>query len=75
MISAGFMGAVVYVGYRVMGPVVGSNVATVISILAGAFVYGWMLINTGALTSEDFELIPKGKNIYRVLNKMKIGKW
>jgi stage V sporulation protein B len=75
LISAGFMGTVVYGGYRAMGPLVGSNAATVISILAGALVYGWMLINTGALTSEDFELIPRGKKLYSVLNKMKIGKW
>jgi len=75
LISATFMGLVAYGGYRVIEPLAGSNMATVMAIFAGALVYGWMLINTGAITAEDFELIPKGKRLYGFLNKMKIGKW
>ena len=75
LISAAAMGTVAFWGHRAMTPLLGGGISTVASILLGALVYGWMLINTGAVTSEDFELVPKGKRIYGILNKMKIGKW
>ncbi len=75
LFSAAVMGAAAFWGHKAMTPLLGGGISTVASISAGALVYGWMLINTGAVTLEDFELVPKGKRIYETLNKMKIGKW
>lgn len=75
LIAALFMGGAAYFSHRALSPYAGSNLATVAAIVLGAFIYGWMLINTGALTAEDFELMPKGRKLYSALKKMKIGKW
>lgn len=74
-LSALVMAAAAFGAHRLMTPLTGGNLATVAAIGFGALIYGWMLINTGAIAAEDFELMPKGRRIYGLLEKMKIGKW
>ena len=74
-LSALVMAAAAFGAHRLLTPLTGGNLATVAAIGFGALVYGWMLINTGALAAEEFELMPKGRRIYGLLEKMKIGKW
>ncbi len=69
IISALTMGIVVKLGYMLFKPLVGSSISTVLSILIGVAVYGFMLLVTKTITKEDFELLPGGSKLSRILNK------
>lgn len=49
-------------------------VTTVLAIAAAAVVYFVVLLLTGALEKEDFDFIPKGQMIYRLLGKLHLVK-
>jgi len=70
VISALTMGIVVKLGYMLLTPIAGSRLSTVISIVIGAGVYGLMLLITKTLTKEDFELLPGGNRLAKILNKV-----
>lgn len=48
--------------------------ATVIAILVGGIVYILLLVITGAITSEDLSLIPKGDKIAKKIDRFKMTK-
>lgn len=54
--------------------IIGSRLATIVAIIIAAIVYIILLILTGSLTYEDFELLPKGKKISDKLVKLKLLK-
>ncbi len=71
MMAVAIMTAFVYGVYRYTEPLLGSEKATLAAILVGAFVYGLTLLLSGALGLQDFNLLPGGKNIGRLLRKFK----
>ncbi len=63
IISVTLMTISVWVGYTFITPILGNKLATVVAISIGAVIYGLALLLTGAITSEDFELLPKGNKL------------
>ena len=60
-ISAVGMAIVVFLGYSFLMNIIGGKLATIVAVLVGVIIYGILLIVTGAITSEDLSLLPKGK--------------
>ncbi|TCO71366.1 putative polysaccharide biosynthesis protein [Marinisporobacter balticus] len=50
--------------------VFGNKLTTVVAIGVGALIYGLMLLTTGGITKEDFEMIPGGRKMAKVLGMM-----
>ncbi|WP_026477293.1 putative polysaccharide biosynthesis protein [Alkaliphilus transvaalensis] len=69
VVSVALMAAVVSASYMVLNPMIGNKLSTALSIGVGAAVYGIVLLVSGAITQEDFELLPKGQKIAKVLRK------
>lgn len=67
IISALIMTGVVWISYRYVFYFLGSKISTVLSIVVGGIVYVISLLLSGAITSEDFELLPKGEKIAKKL--------
>ncbi|MDD2216774.1 MAG: polysaccharide biosynthesis C-terminal domain-containing protein, partial [Eubacteriales bacterium] len=62
--------------YEVLGKLMESDtisnaLATIISISLGALVYGFMLITTKAISSEELKLLPKGEKLIRIFSRYK----
>ncbi|SET22636.1 stage V sporulation protein B [Natronincola peptidivorans] len=74
IISVATMGLVVYIFYRQLYPFLGNSLSTVISIGIGAAVYGIMLLKTQTIIREDFDLLPGGGKLLKLLNKTKLIK-
>ena len=70
VISGAIMGVVVKIAYVYGAMIIGSKLATLVSIGIGAVVYGISLLLIGAVTSEDFEMLPKGKVIAKKLKSI-----
>jgi len=71
VISVGVMGIIVYYTYNFVYGRLGSNApALLISILAGIIVYTIMLFITGSITKKDFEHIPGGRKLGRILGRL-----
>ena len=51
-----------------------SRLFTIVAIAAAAVVYFVAILLTGALEKDDFDFIPKGQTVYRLLGKMKLVK-
>ncbi len=68
------MGLVVSLSYRGIYPTVGNNLATVMAIGVGVVVYGLALLLTGAITEADFELLPGGTRLAKVLKRSRLLK-
>lgn len=63
LFSVALMTIVVWLSYNYTNSIIGGKLATVTAISIGAIVYGLALLLTGAITSEDFELLPKGNKL------------
>jgi stage V sporulation protein B len=72
VIAGAVMSAIVYGAYTYTESILGGNKATLVSILAGAAVYAVMLLAIGAISKKDFELMPGGRKISKVLSKLKL---
>ena len=71
LISTGVMALCVYGSYNFSYGFLKSNIkATILSILVGVLVYAVMLLVTGVIKRQDFELLPKGKKVVRVLDRL-----
>ncbi|WP_202710127.1 putative polysaccharide biosynthesis protein [Sporosalibacterium faouarense] len=64
------MTIVVWYSYGFMDSILGEKLATVASIGVGVIVYGIMLLILGAITSRDFELLPGGSKIAKLLKSV-----
>ena len=62
---------VVYISFL---NIVGDKLSTIIAIIIAAISYFMLLILTGSLTYEDFDLLPKGDKIATKLVKLKLIK-
>jgi stage V sporulation protein B len=74
IISAAAMGVVVKIIYMVLNNILGSNFSTIIAIGFGAVLYFFILILTKTFSESDFELMPKGNKIKKILLKYNLLK-
>lgn len=68
------MALVTKLGYFLLQGVIGGNLATIGSIGIGALTYVVMLLVTKTFSEADFELMPKGQKIKRLLLKYNLLK-
>ncbi|MEW9122363.1 MAG: polysaccharide biosynthesis protein [Thermotaleaceae bacterium] len=61
------MSVVVLLVYSRFVNIMGNRMTAVIAMGIGAFVYGLMLLITGGITREDFDRIPGGKRLKKLL--------
>lgn len=73
-VSSVLMGAVAFGAFQVTVGSLGGKVATVASIGAGGIVYVLLLLKTGTVVEEDFEMLPKGDKLFGFLKKIKLIK-
>ncbi|WP_058486084.1 putative polysaccharide biosynthesis protein [Defluviitalea phaphyphila] len=71
-ISALIMTGVTFGFYRLLSSFTGNSISTLASILVGVIVYVSMLIMTGAISEEDFSMLPQGNKILSILKKFNI---
>ncbi|WFA07737.1 polysaccharide biosynthesis protein [Tissierella sp. Yu-01] len=74
LISAVGMAIFTRVGYIILNGLIGSKLSTLVSICIGIITYVILLIITGSITEEDFNIIPKGDKLAAKLNRFKIFK-
>lgn len=67
LIAVAAMSVSVLVVYNQLVPILGNRLTTVLAISIGALIYGLMLLTTGGITEEDFQVMPGGKKIVKVL--------
>lgn len=72
LVSAILMTVTVWYSYSFIYPILGGKLATVIAIFVGASVYGLALLLSGSITSRDFELLPGGEKLEKLLKSMKL---
>lgn len=72
VIAVILMTATVWYSYSFINPILGGKLATVLAIFIGAAVYGLALLLLGSITSRDFELLPGGDKLARMLKSMKL---
>jgi len=71
-VSAGlFMAVMTYILFKVLFPIFGNNMATLLTVLIAGIVYIVMLFATKSITPEEVESLPKGKKIIRLANRFK----
>ncbi|NLA84851.1 MAG: polysaccharide biosynthesis protein [Clostridiales bacterium] len=64
----------VHYAYGKLEGLAGSNKATLLSVAAGIAVYGIVLIAIGAVRQHDFEMLPGGRKLGKVLARLKLIK-
>ncbi|MDR7870946.1 MAG: polysaccharide biosynthesis protein [Tissierellaceae bacterium] len=69
LISSVGMAIVVKLSYVSLYNILGSSLATLISVMIGVIAYVILLIITGTITNEDLALLPKGDKIAKKLDK------
>ena len=69
LVSASVMGVVVLLLHRMSVGVLGNAVATLLAIVVGAAVYGYMILATHAVTMEEIGMIPRGDRLIRWMGK------
>lgn len=71
IIAVGVMAAGVSISYNQLFSMFNSNArATVIAIFIGTVIYGAVLLITGAIRRQDFELLPGGKIVGRIFSRL-----
>lgn len=72
IIAGLIMAVAVKISYVYGAIILGSKLATLVAIAIGAIVYGLSLLLIGALTTEDFEMLPKGEMLAKKLKRIGI---
>ncbi len=72
VIATVVMGLSVFLSYELFKGMVGGNKASLLSIVVGVIVYAVMLLLIGAINRNDFEMLPGGKRLGRILTRFKI---
>lgn len=68
-ISAVVMGVVAWATHRLLEGVLGGTLATLVAIALAAFVYGYMLLQTRAISRDEIAGMPKGKQLVKIADK------
>ena len=63
-------GAAAYGLHYITKDILGGKIATLLSVLAAAVIYFVIVFSLRILTKEDVEMLPKGKKIQKVLEKL-----
>lgn len=71
-VAAIIMLIAVKISYLYIYKFIPGRLTTIIAIIIGGIIYGVALIVTGAITQRDFEIIPKGNKIVKVLRKYRL---
>ncbi|MCI8630941.1 MAG: polysaccharide biosynthesis protein [Firmicutes bacterium] len=71
-VSGLVMSAAVLVIYRLCAEALGNSASTLISVAAGAFVYGAVLIKIKGIADDEIEKLPKGRLLVSLLRKLKM---
>lgn len=67
VVSVGVMTVVVKYMYQILNINLGNNISTLVSVMIGAIIYIIMLLVTRVITEEDFQLMPGGQKLYRMV--------
>ncbi|QXM07227.1 putative polysaccharide biosynthesis protein [Crassaminicella indica] len=68
IIAVAAMSVSVLFVYRWFVDVFGNKLTTLAAIGIGAVIYGLMLLTTGGITKKDFEMLPGGRKISKILS-------
>ena len=66
------MSVIVLAVYYLGRSIIGSSLSTILSISAGAAVYGVMLLKTKAIETYEIKLLPKGEKLAALLTKLRL---
>ncbi|MBF8983631.1 polysaccharide biosynthesis protein [Lutibacter sp. B2] len=69
-IAVGAMAISVLYIYSSISMRLGNKMSTVIAVAVGGTIYGLMLLATGAITKDDFDMLPGGKKLVKILSMM-----
>ena len=72
VVAVSIMTVTVWISYTYTFDILGGKIATVFSIGVGGIVYGLSLLLLGALTEKDFELLPGGGKLSKLLKSLKL---
>lgn len=72
IIGVGLMSLFVYVSYNYLSPTLGNATSTLAAISLGIVVYALVLLLSGAIKKNDFELLPGGTKVGRLLEKLRL---
>ncbi|PAB57637.1 putative polysaccharide biosynthesis protein [Anaeromicrobium sediminis] len=70
VVAVGAMAISVMFIYNTIINFVGNKIATLGGVATGGVIYIFMLLCLGAVTSEDFQMVPGGSKISKILNKI-----
>ncbi|MCT4604630.1 MAG: polysaccharide biosynthesis protein [Marinisporobacter sp.] len=70
LIAVSSMAISVLFVYRWFADLFGNKLTTVAAIGVGALIYGLMLLTTGGITKSDFEMLPGGRKIAKILSRI-----
>jgi len=62
----------VHFSYGFLENLAGGSKATLLAIVVGVVVYALVLLAVGALSRQDFEMLPGGSKLGRVLYRLKL---
>jgi len=64
------MGAFVLVAYNPLNGMLGSKLATVVTITIAATIYGGLIIFTKTLSPDEYDMLPGGNKIRKLAEKL-----
>ncbi len=70
LVSSVIMAAAVYIAYKVSAMVFGNSISTIISVLVGIAVYGFIIIAIKGITAEEIRTLPKGRKLAKIVSKI-----
>ena len=72
IIAVTIMGICSYFSYIVLSGIIPIKLATIVSIIIAVIIYILAIITLKVLKKEEFEMLPGGTKIYKILEKLKI---
>lgn len=70
LLASAIMAVCVFGAYQVLNVVLGNSVATLASVLVGVLAYGVIILVTKGVTTEEVQMLPKGKKLAKLLEKV-----
>lgn len=72
LVSGGLMTVVVIAFYKLISPILGNSITTLLSVMAGACVYVVVFIKIKGITRDEIVMLPKGAKLERILHKVRL---
>ncbi|MCH4890677.1 polysaccharide biosynthesis protein [Acidaminobacter sp. JC074] len=70
VISGLVMGAFVWVAYNPIAGILGGKLATLVTIMVAAVIYGILIIMTKTLSHEEYDMLPGGSKLRKLAEKL-----